>query len=298
MATYTLSGTGDQTLATPGSLAITVTVFPATPRQGSAHPTNYYQLGQLRLATAHGYLPAFSLDALNMLVPCPDGIISIGYALDPGTTITVEERAEIPWRGPPGETGPTGATGSVGATGATGAAGAAGATGSSGSTVISDQTLSGSAASIDFSSIPTTYTSLILELMLRGDQSAVSTPLWLLVNNDSGADYTYVQLSTGGASASAGGAINATKFVLGNVPAATSASNVFGAGRLWIPFYQSGQWKNAEWQLHQPKNSSTTEGVMYRDGGAWQSTSVINRLTLSLSSGSFVAGSRARLIGN
>ena len=276
-------------MSSPGSLAVTVTALRTNYELGEANPANYYHLGLLRLGTAHGYLPAFPIDADTQLIPCPAGVTHVGYVLFGGTTIDLEERAEIPWAGPPGPTGPAGPTGSTGATGATGA---------TGSTVITDTNLSGSAANIDFTSIPNTYTSLEVEYLLRGDQNVVSNSIFCTFNGDTGSNYTWLNMNTGGASVVPGGALNTTHFICGTEPALTSAANVFAAGRLWIAFYQSGQWKVIEWQTYQPKNGTTTEGVLYRGGGAWQNTAALTEITLTPQSGNFVAGSRARLIGS
>src|SRR5260370_37506726 len=124
MATYTLSGTGIQAIASVGSLAIVITVGATSAQVGGANPANKYHVGLLRVGTAHGYLPAVALDAVNMLLPLPAGAVNLGYALASGVTITAEERSEVPWQGPPGPTGPAGAAGSTGAAGATGATGA------------------------------------------------------------------------------------------------------------------------------------------------------------------------------
>ncbi len=95
MSTFTLSGTGTQALSTPSSIAIVITVTVASPKFGQANPANWYDLGLLRLGTAQGYLPAFPLEATNMVVPCPVGTSILGYKLHGGVTITVEERAEV-----------------------------------------------------------------------------------------------------------------------------------------------------------------------------------------------------------
>ncbi len=95
MSTFTLTGSGIQAISTPGSLAIVVTVGASLGFVGNANPANQYHLGLLRLGTAHGYLPAVPVDAVNMLLPCPAAAVNLGYKLTTGVTITVEERAEV-----------------------------------------------------------------------------------------------------------------------------------------------------------------------------------------------------------
>ncbi len=82
-------------MSSPGSLALVVTAKPSLQRNGQANPVNRFDVGLLRLGTAHGYLPSFPVDADSQLIPCPAGITTVGYALFSGTTITLEERPEV-----------------------------------------------------------------------------------------------------------------------------------------------------------------------------------------------------------
>jgi hypothetical protein len=99
MATYTLTGSGIQAISAPGCLAIVVTVFPTAYGAGNASPSNWYDLGLLRVGNAQGYLSTVPIDATNLLLPCPAAATHLGYSLKPGVTITAEERAEIPFAG-------------------------------------------------------------------------------------------------------------------------------------------------------------------------------------------------------
>lgn len=94
MSTFTLTGSGTQAVSSPGSLALVVTVFPSFRGDGRATPGNHYDIGLLRLGTAHGYLPAFPVDATNQVIPCPAGVTSVGYTMLGGATVTIEERPE------------------------------------------------------------------------------------------------------------------------------------------------------------------------------------------------------------
>ena len=99
MAPYTLTGSGIQAISAPGCLAIVVTVFPTAYGAGNASPSNWYDLGLLRVGNAQGYLSTVPVDATNLLLPCPAAATHLGYSLKPGVTITAEERAEIPFAG-------------------------------------------------------------------------------------------------------------------------------------------------------------------------------------------------------
>ncbi len=94
MPTWSLSGSGTQSVSSPGSLAVVITTLPALRRDGQATPTNHYDVGLLRLGTAHGYGHAIPIDATNQVIACPSGVISVGYTLLRGAAVTVEERPE------------------------------------------------------------------------------------------------------------------------------------------------------------------------------------------------------------
>lgn len=135
MSTYTLSGTGTQTLsAGVGALHVHLSSIPVTAGIGRANPTNYYgDTGAIRPGDGTGWWRAQFMDAVDSWIPIPTGSTRIGYWFAPGVTATVVEViGPNPFEGPAGPAGPTGATGPAGATGATGPAGPAGPAGGTG----------------------------------------------------------------------------------------------------------------------------------------------------------------------
>jgi hypothetical protein len=92
MAQYQLTGAGVIGLSSNVQrLFVTVTSFAAGYSTGTAIPTNYYRLGQLRLGVQGGYYPTIPLDGADMVVDVPPGVTSLGYGLDNVTSITVTE---------------------------------------------------------------------------------------------------------------------------------------------------------------------------------------------------------------
>jgi len=287
LPTYSLSGSGTQSVSSPGSLAIVVTSLPAIATDGRATPANHYDLGLLRLGTAHGYLPAFPIDATNQLVPCPSGVIHVGYTLLHGCTITLEERAEIPWQGPPGPTGPAGPTGSTGAAGASGA------------TTISDTILAVATGSFDLTSIAGTYTALRLELALRGDGVAQSVIGRLRLNNDSGSNYWYTQRTTASTATSSSQVAATSSILLQHQPAASdTVTGEFGFWVIDLPFYASGVFdKIAHIRGYMPPTGGTNISEIYDVEGYWRNIAAITRVTVAPTSGNWDVGSRCILRG-
>ena len=92
MAQYTLQGTGVIALSSGVSqLRTAVTVFPTGYSTGRAIPTNYYDVGLLRLGNQGSYYPPVALDATDTIVDVPGGVTSLGYSLFGAATATATE---------------------------------------------------------------------------------------------------------------------------------------------------------------------------------------------------------------
>lgn len=92
MATYSLSGTGTQTLtAGTTQLAVSITAHSSRSTIGRANPTNYFNEGLLRFGNSNGYHPAIPIDAVAMLLDVPSGDTTLGYALLNGCTVSAVE---------------------------------------------------------------------------------------------------------------------------------------------------------------------------------------------------------------
>jgi hypothetical protein len=287
VSTFTLSGSGTQAVSAPGSLALAITTLPAIQSDGRANPANHYDVGLLRLGTAHGYLAAFPIDATAQLIPCPAGVSIVGYSLFNGAVVTIEERAEIPWQGPPGPTGPTGPTGSTGPAGASGA------------TTISDTILSAVAASFDLTSIPGTYTALRLELALRGDSAAQSVIGRLRFNGDTGSNYWYTARNTASTATSSVQSAATTSILLQHQPGASdSVAGEFGMWIIDLPFYSSTVFdKIAHARGYLTPTGGTNISEMYDVAGYWRSVVAITQVTISPTAGNWAIGSRCLLRG-
>lgn len=94
MAVYTLSGSGAQALTSgTGKLYISMVTLPSVLSAGRASPTNYYDIGLLRLGDHGSYYPAIPIDAHDMVVAVPAQVTALGYSLFGAASIQVTEVA-------------------------------------------------------------------------------------------------------------------------------------------------------------------------------------------------------------
>jgi hypothetical protein len=81
VATYSLSGTGIQTLtANTTSIYLTITTLPIGTEAGAAHPPDYYDVGQIRLGDATGFFDAIVVVGGPQWIGLPIGCTRVGYA--------------------------------------------------------------------------------------------------------------------------------------------------------------------------------------------------------------------------
>jgi hypothetical protein len=174
--------------------------------------------------------------------------------------------------------------------------------GNSGLALIEEKLLADVAANFDFTGIPAIYRSLKLILHARSNRNATADSCLLTFNGDSAAhyDYRYMLTDASGSSVSAPPTQAQNNIFIGNISGLTATSGMAGSVEIKIPNYSGTVFRKnlignnfleiAESGL----NASLTVAVI---GGHWRSSSAINQITISLSSGSFIAGSIVSLYG-
>lgn len=156
---------------------------------------------------------------------------------------------------------------------------------------IATTTLGSAASSITFSSIPATYTDL--RLVLVGNRSAAgSSDVFLRFNGDAGTTYSQTILYGDGSAAASARDTSATKINL----------TYFGVGlttglRMYTADIFSYAGSTNKTVLAESNEDANGSGYVGRRVGLWSSTSAINQVGLSLSSGSFATGTTATLYG-
>jgi hypothetical protein len=152
---------------------------------------------------------------------------------------------------------------------------------------------SGGASSIDFSSIPSTYTDLCLKLSARSASTSGANWHWvkILVNNQS-TTYSYKQLFGNGSSASSGGGTGALSAYATD---SSATSNTFSNSETYFPNYAGSTQKSYMNDAVTENNGTSALASFFST--LYTGTAAINQLTLSLETGNFAQYSTATLYG-
>ena len=154
----------------------------------------------------------------------------------------------------------------------------------------------GGAASVTFSSIPSTYQHLQVRFIARISTSDTAENTWLQFNGDTGSNYSWHFLDGNGSSASSGGAASGTRIIAGRAGAANSGSNIFGANVLDVLDYASTN-KNTTARILGGIDRNG-DGNIRLDSGAWLNTAAVTSLTITpTTSNNFVQYSSFALYG-
>jgi len=155
---------------------------------------------------------------------------------------------------------------------------------------------SGGASTVEFTSIPATYTDLLLVFSLRSDRSASSISSSLIVNGSTSSYSSRYIRGDGSSVASYTGA--SSYFNPGEVPAATATSSTFGNGMVYIPNYAGST--NKSFSFDNVQENNTTGAYQTMGAGLWSNTSAITSIEIGhrdYASGNFVQYSTATLYG-
>jgi hypothetical protein len=151
-------------------------------------------------------------------------------------------------------------------------------------------TLSGSQATVDFTSIPSTYKHLQLRIMGKATASGYLKTTF----NGSSTGYADHYLDANGSSVSAGADTSASYISTFGAIANTTA-NVFGVTIIDILDYTNTN-KNKTMRALSGVDYNGSGGVDF-SSGLWTNTSAINQVTLTLNTGSFAQYSSFALYG-
>jgi hypothetical protein len=157
---------------------------------------------------------------------------------------------------------------------------------------------SGGAATIDFTSIPSTFTDLVIKISARSDAAGTeSEHIYVTFNGSASAQYSMLRLRGTGSAASSYSEASQTSINFFNaVDAAAATANTFSNNELYIPNYAGSTNKSVSFDSVQENNGTTANAVLF--AGLWSNTAAINRVTLASSgSNKFVQYSTAYLYG-
>jgi len=163
--------------------------------------------------------------------------------------------------------------------------------------LIQSTTLTGTASTITFNSIPSTYRDLLLVSSVKTNQSSNSDGAYAMLSfngtstSNTGSRFAYT--NAGASSYSVGGGYSAPNWVLGW---GSGSDTGFSATRYYIFGYATSGYKSIRsdsWQ-EAPTQFNCRNGIA---AGFWDDSSVISSVTLNSVSGSYIAGSTMYLYG-
>lgn len=156
---------------------------------------------------------------------------------------------------------------------------------------IATTTLGSAAANIQFSSIPSTYTDLVVTLVVN-TTSVDARGVRCTFNSDTGANYSATRLQGDGATAASTRSTGQA-----NIPLtlnATTSTTIPTFYQFNVFSYAGSTYKTVLAMGNADKNGS---GVVDRTVGLWQSTAAINTLNITPNSGNFNTGTIATVYG-
>lgn len=163
-------------------------------------------------------------------------------------------------------------------------------------TLIASSTVgSGGAANIEFTSIPGTYTDLLVKVSARGDSSG--TDIKIQFNGSTSSVYTYKRLYGTGSSVATSG--TTTTNLINNMIAQSSyTANTFGNGEIYIFNYTSSDAKSVS--IDGVTENNATGSFVTLTAGLWNpaTQAAITSIKLEIDGGpNFVQHSTAYLYG-
>jgi hypothetical protein len=148
----------------------------------------------------------------------------------------------------------------------------------------------GNASSIDFTSIPNTYTDFCLVTSFRSNRSNNVDDIYITLNGST-SSFSNKYLQGNGSSASSGSLAR----YYGSCPAASgSTANTFSNDLLYIPNYAGSAYKSFSGDTVMEYNGNPSYAAF--NAGLWSNNAAITSLSLSMT-GSFVQYSTAYLYG-
>jgi hypothetical protein len=160
-------------------------------------------------------------------------------------------------------------------------------------TLISSVTVgSGGAANIDLTSIPATYTDILIVSSLRnsGDSAGITVTV-----NNSTSTYTNKRLYSDGSSAASDSYLTSGLPLAGGADASSYTANTFSNFLLYIPNYAGSNYKSISSDAVSENNS--TGIYMSLNATLWSNTAAITSVKLTSDAGGFVQYSTAYLYG-
>ena len=162
--------------------------------------------------------------------------------------------------------------------------------------LIESKTLGTAQANIEFTSIPSTFTDLVVLISARNSQTDPAD-IYAQFNADNGTNYSFRRLfGTGSATASDSAASSATAFRIGRSIGSSYTSNTFSNCSFYIPNYTGSTAKSGS--SDQVEENNATTSLQLITACLWSGTAAITSIKLQNLGGSdFAIGTTMSLYG-
>ena len=163
-------------------------------------------------------------------------------------------------------------------------------------TLISSNVLSSSAASVTFSSIPSTYTDLVLKVSARGDAAGGSNEINLLINGSTASTYSNTNLfGDGSGTAGSNRESNSARIQMFVTDGSTATANTFSSHEVYVPNY-AGSANKVVSSFNAQENATGASTYISATASLRSNTDAVTSLTVVPQS-NFVSGSSFYLYG-
>jgi hypothetical protein len=162
--------------------------------------------------------------------------------------------------------------------------------------LITSYAATGTVSSIDFSSIPSTYTDLVLKLSLRVNAGSGGYQTYIRFNGDTGSNYNWKNaLGTGTSALSQNPGASDTGMRITISDSSGDTASTFSNAEIYIPNYAGSAYKAVSADGASENNAAAA--TLDLASGIWNSTSAINAISIFASGASLVQYSTAYLYG-
>lgn len=161
-------------------------------------------------------------------------------------------------------------------------------------TLIASSTVgSGGTANITFSSIPQTYTDLVIKYSLRNGLASTFDNVQLTFNSSTSGYSDRLVYGNGSSALSANRSGSEMQYLYQD--AANATANTFANGEIYIPNYTASINKSVS--IDSVTENSATSAIAALDAGLWANTAAITSINLNGNNGNFVQHSTVYLYG-
>jgi hypothetical protein len=164
--------------------------------------------------------------------------------------------------------------------------------------VAASQVLSSSTAYVEFTSIPSNYTDLIIKISARTSASVTGEGASTLLTVNGSSTYVTKRFAVYGSTRTDLTEVEnpGTSIKIGGLPGASSGSNIFSNDEVYINNYSDSN--NKIFNIPTTSLNNISSGWWITGtGGTWQNSAAISSIKLTPSSGSYVAYSSFTLYG-